>query len=92
VEDLRSEALSSEDTVDDNERMFIAALLDARNVAALKRTPFQQLPDSIEFPVASITPAARANGRPTSRSAASSRATRAADRQRSRDRDQRRGQ
>jgi hypothetical protein len=60
IERLRTTALSSEESVDDNERMFIAALLDARNVAALKRTPFQRLPDSIEFPEGSITAAARA--------------------------------
>jgi hypothetical protein len=60
AEKLRTAALSSDETVDDYERMFIAALLDVRNVAALKRTAFQQLPDSIEFHAASITPAARA--------------------------------
>jgi hypothetical protein len=59
LEKLRGEALA-DDTVNDDERMFMAGLLDARNVAALKKQAFAAAGDAIDFPEPSITPAARA--------------------------------
>jgi hypothetical protein len=60
LEKLRTEALADA-TVNDDERMFMAGLLDASNAAALrKQQQFGHAGDSIDFPEASITPAARA--------------------------------
>jgi hypothetical protein len=60
LEQLRTEALAGDETVDDDERMFMAALLDARNVAVLKKQPLAAAGDAIDFPEPTITPAARA--------------------------------
>src|SRR2546423_5313345 len=60
LEKLRTEALTGDESVNDDERMFIAGLLDARNVALLKRQAFANAGDAIDFPEATITAAARA--------------------------------
>jgi hypothetical protein len=68
---LRQLALDTDATVDDDERMFIAALLDplsARRLHALFPRGFGAPNEEIEFPVSWITPAARATVRDFGRS------------------------
>jgi hypothetical protein len=59
LEKLRLAALADDQSVDDNERMFMAGLLDLANVSLLRRQRFEA-GDKIEFAVGSITAARRA--------------------------------
>lgn len=59
LEKLRTAALVSGETVDDNERMFMAALLDPANASRLKARRFN-VNDMIQFSVESISAARRA--------------------------------
>ena len=63
---LRALALDEDKTIDDNERMFLAALYDpnnARKLHAQYPAQFVQTGDVIEFPASSITAANRARVR-----------------------------
>jgi hypothetical protein len=60
---LRKAALNSDETIDDNERIFIAALLDAANVQRFRAKGHLSTFQEISFPVASVTAANRARVR-----------------------------
>ena len=65
---IRTNTLAADSTIDDNERLFMAGLLDAANartMAAASVSPG----DRIEFPAASITPARRAAAEAAGRAA-----------------------
>ena len=57
---MKQAALGDDQSVSDDERMFMAGLLDVANARRLKATPFATVGDKIEFSVASITAARRA--------------------------------
>lgn len=56
---IRTSALAGDESVNDNERLFMAALLDAANARALNARSFGPGDPAIEFPAASITAARR---------------------------------
>ncbi|MGN6869712.1 MAG: hypothetical protein ACTHMY_15070 [Solirubrobacteraceae bacterium] len=71
--ELRQLALQTDDTIDDDERMFIAALLDRRNAERLHAMlpgGFSEADPEISFPVQWISAANRAKVRDFGRSAA----------------------
>lgn len=57
---IRTNALAGDHSVDDNERMFMAALLDAASARALRARSFGPGDPAIDFPAASITAERRA--------------------------------
>ena len=67
MEALRSAALADDQSIDDDEQLFMAGLLDAANMQRVAQSRFAA-GDAVEFPAASLTPARRAQvealGRP----------------------------
>jgi hypothetical protein len=60
LEAMRQAALADDESVSDDERMFMAGLLDPANLQRLRRLrSFAAAPDTITFPISSITPGRR---------------------------------